>query len=134
MYLLPGMKELLLSLKKTGIKIALASASKNALTVINRLGLDNVFEVVVDPTTLLFGKPDPEIFVKAAEMLGVPYAACVGVEDAPAGVEAIKGAGMLAVGVGSPSVLKAADVVFESTTKLASELYNVWSERQAKAA
>jgi beta-phosphoglucomutase len=110
-HLLPGALEALHSVREAGLKIGLASVSKNAATVLERLGIADRFDVVVDAATIRRGKPDPEIFLRAAQLLGVGPARCLGVEDAAAGVQAIKGAGMFAVGVGDPSVLWQADEV-----------------------
>ncbi|MCG0276478.1 MAG: beta-phosphoglucomutase [Thermosediminibacteraceae bacterium] len=109
--LLPGAGELLCTLKDWGIKIALASASKNAPLVLKNLGIAGLFDYVVDAARIKKGKPDPEIFLVAAENLGINASECVGIEDSAAGIEAIKRAGMFAVGIGNPEVLKNADIV-----------------------
>lgn len=100
--LLPGIHELLMDLQVKGIKIALASASKNGPFILKRLKIDAFFDTVVDPSKLKKGKPDPEIFLTAAAQLGVDPKACVGIEDSVAGIESICAAGMFAVGVGVP--------------------------------
>lgn len=99
--LLPGIGALLSELRGAGIRIAIASASHNASVVVGRLGIEGAVDAIVDPATLVKGKPDPEIFLAAAELLGVRPEDCVGVEDARAGIEAINAAGMLSVGVGT---------------------------------
>ncbi len=109
--LLPGAAEALRSVRRAGLKVALASVSKNAPMVLERLGITDWFDYVVDATRVRRGKPDPEIFLTAAEHLGVPPAACIGVEDAVVGIQAIKAAGMYAVGVGDPAILTEADRV-----------------------
>jgi beta-phosphoglucomutase len=111
----PGVRELLKALKKNGIRIALASSSKNARTVINLIGVEKDFEVVVDGTMTTNSKPDPEIFLKAASMLGLEPAECVVFEDAEAGVESAIRAGMKCVGVGSPEILGKANLVVRET-------------------
>ena len=98
--LLPGIGDCLRDLKKRGIKIGLASSSQNAGMIIKKLGLDSYFEAMVDPRSLSKGKPDPEIYLKAAAALGLSPAKCVGVEDARAGIEAIRAAGMTAIALG----------------------------------
>ncbi|WEF32304.1 beta-phosphoglucomutase [Pseudoduganella chitinolytica] len=112
--LLPGAVQALDDCRAAGLKIGLASVSRNAFTVLDRLGITGKFDYVVDAGTIAKGKPDPEIFLAAAQALGVPPAACFGVEDAVAGVASIKGAGMYAVGVGDPDTLRQADVVIPS--------------------
>lgn len=117
--ILPGINQLLNECKRNKLKIGLASASKNAFTVISLLGIENDFDYVTDASTVKKGKPDPEIFLKTADALGVPYRNCVGIEDASAGVEAIKKAGMFAVGIGQQEVLEKADFAVENTKELA---------------
>ncbi|HYK72702.1 MAG TPA: beta-phosphoglucomutase [Pseudoneobacillus sp.] len=116
--ILPGIKELLAAIKAEGYKLGLASVSKNAFAVMDSLGLKNEFDVIVDAATIAKGKPDPEIFLTAAKLLNVDPTACIGIEDAAAGVDSIKGAGMFAVGVGSEETLAKADLIYPSTEKL----------------
>jgi beta-phosphoglucomutase len=112
---LPGIRELLKQLQTKQIKIGLASASRNALTVIERLNLVQYFDYIVDAAGIKHGKPHPEIFIKAADALQVPYAHCVGLEDAAVGIEAIQAAGMFAVGIGDEASLHKADLLFPRT-------------------
>ena len=98
--LLPGIGDCLKDLKKRGIKIGLASSSQNAGLIIKKLGLETYFEAMVDPRNLSKGKPDPEIYLKAAAALGLSPAKCAGVEDARAGLEAIREAGMTSIALG----------------------------------
>ncbi|WP_323143654.1 beta-phosphoglucomutase [Massilia phyllosphaerae] len=112
--LLPGALAALETVRAAGLRIGLASVSKNAFTVLDRLGIRDRFDDVVDAATIRNSKPHPEIFLTAAAHLGVAPADCLGVEDAAAGVAAIKDAGMVAVGVGSPDVLYRADRVIRS--------------------
>ena len=116
--ILPGIREFITAIKQNGIKIGLASVSKNAFTVMNRLGLVSEFDTMVDAATIQNGKPDPEIFLRAAEQLGIDPATCIGIEDAEAGVAAIKAAGMFAVGIGDENRLAQADLIYHSTTEL----------------
>jgi beta-phosphoglucomutase len=109
--LLPGAVQALDAVRAAGLKIGLASVSKNAFTVLDHLGIADKFDYVVDAAKIARGKPDPEIFLKAAQELGVAPADCLGVEDAVAGVASIKSAGMYALGIGSPDVLTQADQV-----------------------
>lgn len=98
--LLPGIAELLGRLREAGVRIAVASVSHNVWEIVNRLGITDSIDAIVDPSVLVKGKPDPEAFFKAADMLGVPYEDCAAVEDAQVGIEAIKAARMMAVGIG----------------------------------
>lgn len=98
--LLPGIGDCLKDLKERDIKIGLASASQNAGVIIDKLGVKSYFDTIVDPRSLSKGKPDPEIYLKAAAALGLNPAKCAGVEDARAGLEAIRAAGMTAIALG----------------------------------
>lgn len=114
--LLPGIDILLRELKDAGIRTALASASRNAGEILGYLDVADRFDAVTDPAVLKKGKPDPEQFFLAAEMLGVPCRNCIGVEDAQAGVDAIRSAGMISVGIGD--YLEGADLRLSSTSEL----------------
>ena len=109
------MKELLQKLKAAGLKIALASSSKNAKTVIRLIKIENDFDAIVDGTMTTNSKPDPEIFLLAASLLKINPSDCVVFEDAEAGVEAALNAGMKCVGIGSPKQLAKANVVIART-------------------
>jgi beta-phosphoglucomutase len=98
--LLPGIGDLLADLRAQGIRTAIASMSHNVWDVVRRLGIEAMVDVIVDPASIVKGKPDPEIFLVAAERLGIRFEDCVGIEDARVGIEAIKAARMIAVGVG----------------------------------
>lgn len=111
----PGVKPLIKDLRAAGIKVALASSSKNAKHVIRLLEVDELFDAIVDGTMVKHSKPDPEIFLLAAKLLGVEPAYCLVFEDAEAGVEAAKRAGMKCVGIGDASRLSSADLVYENT-------------------
>ncbi len=109
--ILPGVKEFMAELRSNGVKIALGSASKNAMTILNQLQLTDYFDVVVDGTHVSNAKPDPEVFLKGAELLKVRPSECVVFEDAEAGVEAAINGKMKCVGIGSPDVLGKANIV-----------------------
>ena len=98
--LLPGIGDLLADLRARGVRTAIASMSHNVYDVVRHLGIESMVDVIVDPATLVKGKPDPEIFLTAAELLGVRFEDCVGIEDARAGIAAITAARMVAIGVG----------------------------------
>jgi beta-phosphoglucomutase len=110
-----GVKEMLQELRSQGFKVALASSSKNAETVLRLLQIKNLFDTVVDGTMVKNSKPDPEIFLLAASKLGVSPDVCVVFEDAEAGVEAALAAGMKCVGVGSADQLGKAHAIVKST-------------------
>jgi len=108
---LPGARAFLESLQKAGVKTALGSASKNAGTILERVGLTALFDVVVDGNSVTASKPDPEVFLKGANSLHADPAYCVVFEDAVAGVQAAKAGGMKVVGIGSVEVLGNADMI-----------------------
>ncbi|MFH1523897.1 MAG: beta-phosphoglucomutase [Chloroflexota bacterium] len=109
--LLPGAKECLLHLQEKGVKTALGSASKNALLIIYNLKITHLFNVVIDGNKAWKAKPDSQVFLFGAQALDVSPSDCVVFEDAEAGIQAAKAAGMYAVGIGQPEVLFAADIV-----------------------
>ena len=108
---LPGVVDFLAQTRAAGIKIGLGSVSKNAKLILERVGIADAFDVIIDGTKITKSKPDPEVFLKGAAELGYAPAVCIVFEDAVAGVEAAKRAGMRAVGIGTPEVLTQADVV-----------------------
>ena len=112
----PGVKSLMRGIREQGIKLALASSSKNAKTVVQLLHIRDEFDAIVDGTMITHTKPHPEIFLMAAQMLGVDPANCVVFEDAEAGIEAAIAAGMKCVGVGSPVLLKDANRIVSATS------------------
>ncbi|MEL7003196.1 MAG: beta-phosphoglucomutase [Bacteroidota bacterium] len=117
--ILPGVKEFLDQLKSDNIKIGLASSSKNAPTIIQKLGIADYFEAKMDGNSVAKAKPDPEIFLKCASELGIEPKECVVFEDAVAGVEAAIAGGMSCVGIGQQDILGDADHVmpgFENFT------------------
>ncbi|HBG86193.1 MAG TPA: beta-phosphoglucomutase [Marinilabiliaceae bacterium] len=111
--ILPGAKEFLLECRKAGIATALGSASKNAMTILDRLQLHELFDAIIDGNSTSKAKPDPEVFLKGAQALNIEPEYCVVFEDAEAGVEAALAAGMKCVGIGSPEVLAKAHLVIE---------------------
>lgn len=110
-----GVKEMLISIRANGLKVALASSSKNAQNVIQLLHIENDFDVIVDGNMIVHSKPDPEIFLLAAAKLGIDPASCVVFEDAEAGVEAAIAAGMKCIGVGSAEQLRKANYIVRNT-------------------
>lgn len=112
--ILPGVEAFLSTLREQGIKIALGSASKNAGLILERLDLTEWFDVVVDGTHVSAAKPDPEVFLKGCEALGVAPAETIVFEDAEAGVEAALAGGMQCVGVGDVKSLGKAHLVIPS--------------------
>ncbi|RMF85213.1 MAG: beta-phosphoglucomutase [Planctomycetota bacterium] len=117
----PGVVELLASLRRCGARLAVASSSRNARTVLERLELIARFDAVVDGNDAPRSKPDPQVFRIAAERLGVPAARCVVIEDAASGVQAARAAGMRVIGVGPRERVGAADHVVEAVCDLSAD-------------
>ena len=97
---LPGAVELLADARRRGCLLAIGSSSRNARTVLGALGLTAAFDAIADGFSVTNAKPAPDLFLRAAELLGLDPARCVVVEDAASGVDAALAAGMVAVGVG----------------------------------
>jgi beta-phosphoglucomutase len=108
----PGATALFEFLKKHGVKIALGSVSKNAPMLLDNMKITGYFDYIVDPAAVKNAKPAPDIFINAADHFGFEHRLCVGIEDAPAGIAAIKSAGMFAVGIGDNELLSEADIVY----------------------
>lgn len=123
--LLPGALDTLQAARAAGLKTALASASRSARELVERMGVAGLFDHVVDSATVARAKPDPEIFLRAAAALGVAPSDCLGIEDAQAGVAAIHAAGMAALGIGDARVLGDADAVLRDLTEFDVEKFVV---------
>lgn len=108
---LPGVRQFLNEIKVASIGIALGSASKNAKVILERIDMLSYFETIVDGNRITKSKPDPEVFLIGAGDLNTPSEFCVVFEDAVAGIQSAKAAGMMAVGIGESSVLTEADIV-----------------------
>lgn len=115
---LPGSLTLLTELQAAGVPVALGSASKNSGLILERTGLSHFFNVIVDGNSVTSSKPDPEVFLKGAELLRTEPSNCVVFEDAAAGVEAALAAKMAVVGIGTAENLPGADVVIEDLSKI----------------
>lgn len=109
--LFDGVREVLDAAREAGLKLGLASASRNAPALLDKLGIADHFDYIADAGRIVRAKPDPAIFLDVAAALGVPAHRCIGVEDAAAGIEAIHAAGMAAVGIGDARALRHADAV-----------------------
>lgn len=116
--LLPGTKSFILDAKDKVIKIALGSASKNAAYILKKLGIAHLFDARIDGTMVSKAKPDPEVFLKGAKLLGLGPKNCLVFEDAQAGIDAAKNAGMKCVGIGKSNILKSADLVVSGLDKI----------------
>jgi beta-phosphoglucomutase len=129
--ILPGIKELLTDIRAKGYKTAIASVSKNAPRVLERIGLMNYFDVIADAAKVKRSKPDPEIFLTCAEQLSIDPRDCVGIEDSQAGIEAIHSAGMFSVGINVTVISQEPDLVLKSTSEL--DLNNIKTNFENRA-
>jgi beta-phosphoglucomutase len=119
--ILPGSLDFVKELKKADIRVAVGSASKNTPVILDRVGISKLFDAVADGNNVEKAKPDPEVFLKASEMLGIEPEECIVFEDALAGVQAALNAGMICIGIGSPTVLKKAHFVVKGLYEMSLE-------------
>lgn len=115
---LPKILDLLETLRNNNIKIGLASASKNAFKVVELLKIGEYFDYIADAAKIENSKPAPDVFLDVMKYFDLESRDCVGIEDAQAGIEAIKTADMLAVGIGKATDLIGADLIFTSTDEV----------------
>jgi beta-phosphoglucomutase len=116
--MLPGIPDFLSDLHDKKIPFALGSASKNAITILRALQIIDLFDAVVDGNAVQKAKPDPEVFLKAANRLDIAPENCIVIEDAQAGIKAARNAGMFCIGIGNNTILKEADMVLSGTDEL----------------
>ncbi len=116
--LLPGALEILEHLRRLGVMLGLASASKNARDVVGRLNLEDYFEIIADGNSVEKAKPAPDLFLFVANKLNVAPACAVVVEDAEAGIEAALAAKMAAVGIGPQERVGKADLTYGSVSEI----------------
>lgn len=114
-------RDTLTKLREKGYKLAIGSSSKNAKFILEKVELKDAFDAISDGNNITKSKPDPEVFLKAAEYLGLPPKACMVVEDAEAGIEAAKKGGMYAAGIGEA----AKSINAEESLKTFSELVDI---------
>ncbi|MCB2294981.1 beta-phosphoglucomutase [Clostridium algoriphilum] len=116
--ILPGVIDFIESVKESNLKIALGSASKNSMLILNKLNLTHYFDAIIDGTKVSRAKPDPEVFLKGAQALKVLPCQCIVFEDAQAGIDAAINAGMLSIGIGSKDILKKANLVLSGFSNI----------------
>jgi beta-phosphoglucomutase len=116
--ILPDVPKVLNYLKDKNISIALGSASKNAKPILEKVNLLSYFDVIVDGNNVTKAKPDPEVFLMAAQQLGVPAENCIVFEDAVAGIQAANAAKMISIGIGDARVLFEAKFNFSDFTQI----------------
>lgn len=113
-----NVKKTLKALKERGARLAIGSSSKNAKYILNQVKLTDMFDAISDGTNITYSKPNPEVFLKAAEFMNLEPNLCVVVEDAKAGIDAAKAAGMKAVGIGVAAGYEKADYRIDTFEKL----------------
>ena len=124
--ILPGALEFIKDAKEKKIKVALGSASKNAMTILERLNIKHYFDAIISGNEVSTAKPDPEVFIKGAAALGLKPEECIVFEDAEAGVEAAINGNMKCIGIGTSDVLGAANIVVEGLNAISiNEALNV---------
>jgi beta-phosphoglucomutase len=116
--ILKGSRELLQELRAAGIRTAIGSASRNTPMILERVGILDLFDAVADGNKVSKAKPDPEVFIKAAELIGIDPVDCIVFEDAIAGIQAALNAGMFCIGVGSANVLAEAHFVVKGLNEV----------------
>ena len=116
--ILQGVMPVLQFLKDNGQLIALGSASKNARPILEKVGILHLFDAIVDGNDVTNAKPDPEVFLRAAQLLGKPAQDAIVFEDAVAGIQAANSAGMISIGIGDKAVLNEARYNFNDFTQI----------------
>ncbi len=118
--ILPGVLPVLQYLKEKNQAIALGSASKNARPILEKVNIISYFDAIVDGNDVTNAKPDPEVFVQAAKLLGIPNEDSMVFEDSVAGIQAANIAGMTSIGIGDESILNEAQYNFPDFTHIES--------------
>lgn len=116
--ILPGSLAFIKELRNAGIRVAIGSASKNTPMILERVGISKLFDAVADGNNVKRAKPDPEVFIKAAQLVNIEPEKCVVFEDAIAGVQAALNAGMMCIGIGVPEILKKAHFVISGLKEM----------------
>jgi len=122
--LLPGARNFLDACQNAGKKIGLGTASKNAMRIIEKLKIVDLFDVIIDGTKVSKGKPDPQTFSLGAQALKLHPSQCVVFEDSKAGIEAGIAGGMYTIGVGNPETLKRANIVIPGFENVGIDILN----------
>ncbi|OYQ32220.1 beta-phosphoglucomutase [Flavobacterium cyanobacteriorum] len=122
--ILQGVVPVLQFLKAQNQNIALGSASKNARPILEKVNILHYFDAVVDGNDVTNAKPDPEVFLRAAQLVGASATDSVVFEDSVAGVQAANIAGMTSIGIGSPAILGEAHYVYTDFTEITTDFLN----------
>jgi beta-phosphoglucomutase len=122
--ILPDVPKILNYLMEEKQGIALGSASKNAVAILERVKLIDKFQAIIDGNGVTKGKPNPEVFLKAKEKLNIKPEDCIVFEDAIAGIQAANSANMTTIGIGDKDILNEADYVFKDFTQISTKFIN----------
>ena len=120
--ILPGFMDCISWFRNNGLKTAIVSASKNTRLIVDRLGIQPLFDTIVDGTRVQNAKPDPEVFLTAAADLSVHPGQCLVIEDAQAGIQGAIAAGMRSVGIGDSTILTGATLIVPGLDRLDPEI------------
>lgn len=112
--LLPGAESLLKQSKENGIFVCLGSASKNAKLILHKTKIYDLFDCIIDGNDVSNAKPNPEVFIKSSQILGIEHNLCTVFEDSQAGIDAAITAGMNTVGIGKNNALKGANIIIKN--------------------
>lgn len=116
--ILEGVVPVLQYLKDNNQLVALGSASKNARPILEKVGILEYFDAIVDGNDVSNAKPDPEVFLRAAQLLGKPAEGAIVFEDSVAGIQAANIAGMVSIGIGDAQILNEAKYNFRDFTEI----------------
>jgi len=122
--LLPGVSNVIDYLSENNIPFALGSASKNARIILEKTGLIQKFDSVVDGNDVAKAKPNPEVFLIAASQLKIEPQNCIVFEDSVAGIQAANAAEMISVGIGEKDILNEADFIFSDFNEIKIDFIN----------
>ncbi len=119
--ILPGVMKTLEFLIKDKQPIALGSASKNSIEILNKVHLFKHFDAIIDGNSVTKAKPDPEVFLKAAAAINCSPETCIVFEDSVAGIQAANKANMISIGIGNQTILNEADIIFKDFTEISTD-------------
>jgi beta-phosphoglucomutase len=114
---LTGVVETLSKAKAKGIKLAVGSSSKNAKRILKLIQIEDYFDTIIDGSMVENLKPSPEVFLKAASILGLDPSECLVFEDAASGIQAAKAGGFTAIGIGNENIKQLADHYYNDLTE-----------------
>lgn len=130
--ILPGVLPILNYMVQKKYPIALGSASKNARIILQKTGIESLFNTIIDGNDVTIAKPNPEVFIAAAQKMNISPHHCIVFEDSAAGIEAARNANMLSVGIGNKTVLRQADYIFNNFTEISVEFIDTLIQHEPR--